>query len=171
MNQDTKYLYNAGYFKKAAKYIAKPERLDYLTKIVLSCNPKKVLDVGCGVGQLVESVRDRGVDAYGTDFSPALPAYWGDKPYFKVADADKQPFGDKEFDLVISADFFEHVKEEDVEAVAAEMIRVGKRVLAWIAVEKKLNERQLLFHVVNKPLEWWVAKLPGIEVFNSREYE
>lgn len=174
MSQDTQYLYNFNYFRKAARrHMAGNERLEKLVNIVLSYKPKKVLDVGCGVGHLVNRLREAGVDAVGTDFSKALGTYWGNtvgKIFFQ-ADATKQPFEDKEFDLVISTDVLEHIPEEDIPMVVDELKRVGKKVVAFVAVEKALNRRQLLFHVTNKPLDWWVDNLPGIEVFNSREFD
>lgn len=170
-SKETKYLYNAGYFKKSMRFKKNPHRLDKFMDIVKSYNPKKVLDVGCGVGFMVNRMRDEGINAYGTDFTEALVGYWGDSPYFKVAEAEKQPFGDKEFDLVISTDVMEHIHEEDLPYVVEEMKRVGKTVLAFVAVEKKLSKRQLMFHVTNKPLEWWKEHLPGIIVYNSREFE
>lgn len=172
MSQDTRYLYNYYYFRKAGRrHQNKGRRLDALMGIIKSYSPKSVLDVGCGIGNLVLRMRDEGMVAYGTDFAPDLRTYWGDTPYMQVADAKSQPFPDKFFDLVISTDVMEHIPEEDIPAVAEEMKRVGNKVVALVAVEKKLNARQLLFHVTNKPLEWWVEHLPGIDVINSREYE
>jgi 2-polyprenyl-3-methyl-5-hydroxy-6-metoxy-1,4-benzoquinol methylase len=169
--EDTRYLYNKGYFRKANKFISNPKRLERLADKIMSYNPKTVLDIGCGVGQLVEKLRERGVDARGTDFADALKLYWKDKPYFQVADAKRQPFADKEFDLVISTDVLEHIYEEDLPEVVAEMKRVGRVVLAFPAEGKPQSRRQALFHVTNQPMSWWHAHLPGIEVFNSRDYQ
>lgn len=168
---DTRYLYNKRYFIKSRRNQTRLNRLDKIVERILEEKPNKVLDVGCGVGYLVDKLREKGIDAYGTDFSPALPNYWGDKDYFQVADAKEQPFGDKEFDLVVSTDVLEHIFKEDVPKVADELKRVGKKVIVWVAAYKKLNRRQLLFHVTNEPIEWWVENLPGIEVHNSREFD
>ena len=40
---------------------------NYSDRIVREINPKKTLDVGCAIGFFVESLYDRGVDAYGID--------------------------------------------------------------------------------------------------------
>jgi len=171
MSSDTRYLYNFYYFRKAFKHQNRGRRLDAIMELIKSCNPKSVLDVGCGVGNLVKRMRDIGIAAYGTDFSPDLRSYWGDNPHLQVAEAKAQPFPDKFFELVISTDVMEHIHEEDIPAVVEEMKRVGKEVLVLVAVEKKLNQHQLLYHVTNKPMEWWVEHLPGVRVLNSREYE
>jgi len=171
MSQDTLYLYNSRYFSKSArKHQTRGKRLDAIVATIKTCNPKSVLDIGCGVGNLVERLRSEGIVAYGTDFAPPLRDIWGDKPYMQVADAKEQPFPDKFFELVISTDVMEHIHEEDIPAVVEEMKRVGKKVLALVAVEVPLSRRQLLFHVTNKPLEWWKEHLPGIDVLNSRDY-
>lgn len=168
---DTRYLYNKRYYVKSRRNQTRLARLDKIVERVMEENPKKVLDVGCGIGYLVEKLRERGVEAYGTDFSTALPHYWGDSPYFKVADAKEQPFGDKEFDIVVSTDVLEHIFKQDVPKVAEELKRVGKKVIIYVAAYKNLSKRQLLFHVTNEPIEWWVENLPGIEVHNSRIFD
>lgn len=167
---DTRYLYNKGYYIKARKHQRNALKLDKMMDIIMRVNPKKVLDIGCGVGYLVEKLREAGVDAYGTDFSPALIEYWKGDPHFQVADAKVQPFKDREFDLVVSTDVLEHISEDDIPLVLEEMKRVGKRVIAFVAGYKPLNRRQLLFHVTNKEMGWWVDNLPGVEVYNSRDF-
>src|SRR5581483_11386497 len=37
--------------------------------IVRTIHPRRVFDAGCAIGMLVESLRDRGVDAWGADIS------------------------------------------------------------------------------------------------------
>src|SRR5437870_13556529 len=56
-------------------------------EIINRFNPRKVLDVGCAKGFLVECLRDRGVEAYGFDISEyAISQVRRDvRPYCKVA--------------------------------------------------------------------------------------
>jgi ubiquinone/menaquinone biosynthesis C-methylase UbiE len=133
-----------------------------LMKIIKEYSPKRVLDVGCGIGFLVHELRNNDIDAYGTDFSESLLYdYWKDSPYFYLADAKYLPFEDKSFDLVITTDFFEHIPEGDIDEVVEELNRVGKKVISRIAWEASIRGDQNLYHVTNKSREWWEEKLKG----------
>ena len=135
-----------------------------MADIVMKYDPKKVLDVGCGMGTLVRILRQRGVEAYGIDFAEVLPGFYWQEDYFKVAEAQNLAYKDKEFDVVISSDFFEHILEEDIDRVANEMRRVGKKVLARIAYYAELTPKQKVYHVTNKPKDWWESKLKEITI-------
>ena len=126
--------------------------------------PDNVLDVGCGLGALVNLLRKYGVEAYGIDDAKVLPEKFWKEPYFSIADAKNLPYKDREFDVVFSSDFFEHIREQDVNKVADEMRRVGKIRIAEIAFETPLTARQSKYHVTNKPRDWWEEKLFGFEI-------
>ncbi|MCP4571361.1 MAG: class I SAM-dependent methyltransferase [bacterium] len=96
-----------------------------------------VLDYGCGGGRIVSLMRTRGLDAYGCDVfyggSQALqnvPPELLDTAIRKIED-DRIPFPDEHFDLVVTNQVLEHVK--DLDLVLREIHRVlkpGGRVLA-----------------------------------------
>lgn len=166
-----KSLYDFKYFKASSKFQKNKMRLDKLLEVIKLYHPKTVLDVGCGLGFLVNKLNDESISAIGIDFSPDLKKYfWGNNISLSVADAKDMPFDNKSFDLVFSSDFFEHIDEIDVPRVANEMKRVGKKVIAFVADSngEKLHYRQTLYHVTHKDLDWWKEKLQGIKVFSSR---
>ncbi len=156
-------LYNYKYFISSRRFQRDKNRLKELVSIVKSYEPKSVLDVGCGIGNLVLSLREEGISAFGVDSAKALESFWHED-YFSFAEATKLPFEHKTFDLVVSSDFFEHIPEEDIDTVKSEMLRVGKRVIARVAYEDNITKKQALYHVTNKPKEWWENKLKGIEL-------
>ena len=91
-----------------------------------------VLDFGCGVGDIVQAARHRGLNAFGVE-----KFYGGSnikdtgrergllgKTVFEIADDGRIPFDDAFFDLVVSNQVFEHV--EDLETVLTEIARVLK---------------------------------------------
>ena len=168
--KDNRYLYNRQYFKSSKDFQSNKERLEKLVNKIKEYNPRMVLDVGCGMGYLVTRLNEEGIVAMGSDFSPDLRKnFWGDRECFVEGDARKLPFADKEFDLVVSTDFFEHIDEEDIDLVANEMKRVGDTVITFVAdnIGGNLNKRQLQYHVTYKDMDWWKTKLKGIEGFSS----
>ncbi len=102
----------------------------------------RALELGCGPGHLaVRLVRDHGLDVVGLDLDPAmiararlgaerLPA--AARPAFVVGNAAALPFGDAEFDIVVSTLSLHHWT--DPAAASAEIARVLRpagRVLMW----------------------------------------
>lgn len=90
----------------------------------------KVLDLGCGAGETVDLLRQRGVDAYGCDifyeggsYAEQVPAHLRDKFVF-ATEPYVIPFPDATFDLVFNNQVIEHV--EDLERFLAEARRVLK---------------------------------------------
>lgn len=72
----------------------------------------RVLDVGCGVGQLTRCLIEDDIDTYGTDI-PDLARFWADAANdpdrFFCADAGLLPFADGVFDVVCSSGVIEHI--------------------------------------------------------------
>lgn len=86
-----------------------------------------ILDVGCGQGRLVESLLNRGIDAYGADIYDRFssgPYQAKDRCRMISRDPYKLPFDDDSFDFVVSASVVEHVFE--LEAMFREIHRVLK---------------------------------------------
>jgi len=107
------------------------ERLN--ARIAAWVTGKSVLDVGCGFGQLVDSLRKRGFDSVGVDLLPACIE--AGKQRFpqsdlRVAKSESLEFPDKSFDTVVLKDTIHHVYEEDdVAAFLADVRRVARKRL------------------------------------------
>ncbi|MFZ0394974.1 MAG: class I SAM-dependent methyltransferase [Terracidiphilus sp.] len=73
---------------------------------------RQILDVGCGVGALVNALVRHGFDAYGVDV-PAVVPEWkkagNDTSRFFCGDAAELPFVDESFDAVTSLGVIEHI--------------------------------------------------------------
>ena len=161
----TKDLYDYKYFKASKYYQTDLERMSLVLLEIAKLKPKRVLDVGCGWGTLVEILRLCRIKAVGIDYAPDLRSIWRTKKYFKVADAKAIPSPKKwKYDVVISMDFWEHIPEEDIDQVLSEMKRVGKVILAVIDFERQLTEEQEKYHVTNKSKTWWTKKLKGVRI-------
>jgi ubiquinone/menaquinone biosynthesis C-methylase UbiE len=82
--------------------------------------PERVLDVGCGTGLLLRELAKRvpGASLTGIDAAPAMieqaRARGGDgqPPVFVQGTAERLPFEDGAFDLVISTTSFDHWKDQ-----------------------------------------------------------
>lgn len=96
--------------------------------------PLKVLDMGCGTGNLINYFKDYGHDLYGYDFPDRahhlknnLGDYFGeayDDHIRIMRDERVIPFDDNQFDVIYANQVFEHVRFLD--AMIAECARVLK---------------------------------------------
>ena len=103
----------------------------YVIEKCTSLSPGRILDYGCGRGEIIDEARKLGMEMYGVEAFYAgsdIRHILEDKGY--LGDAvrelkdDKIPFDDQTFDLVVSNMVFEHVR--DLEIVAHEISRVLK---------------------------------------------
>jgi GT2 family glycosyltransferase/2-polyprenyl-3-methyl-5-hydroxy-6-metoxy-1,4-benzoquinol methylase len=98
-------------------------------QIVRRLNPRMVLDVGCSKGFLVESLRDRGVEAYGLDVSEyAISEVRPDiKPYCWVGSANESI--SKDYDLITCIEVCEHLSEANARDAVREMTAHADSIL------------------------------------------
>jgi SAM-dependent methyltransferase len=97
---------------------------------VLERGARRVLDFGCGSGEVVALLRERGVDASGADVfyegadweDPRLQRLLREDAVRRIEADGRLPFDDRSFDLVISDQVFEHIDE--LEAAVGEIDRV-----------------------------------------------
>ncbi len=106
----------------------------------------KVLDVGCGKGFLLYEMLqiEPGLEIVGFDVSKhglanAHPDV-KDK-LFRYRAQDRYPYGDDQFDLVISLGTFHNLRLFELATALAEVERVGKQ--AYVMLESYRNEQEL----------------------------
>lgn len=126
----------------------------------------KTLDVGCGLGQVVATLRNKGYEAYGTDISENIYPYWkmaNITKFCQVAPANKLPFKDNEFELVSCTEVLEHIPEDKILASFSEMARVGKGDFIFsVALGKALHKMPqdgTEPHITIKSVDWWIEKI------------
>lgn len=125
----------------------------------------RVLDFGCGRGEFVGALRQRGVQAFGVEIDPRFVAsgyllqemYPEDIPILSLIDErGRTAFPDEYFDVVISDQVLEHVANLDV--VASEISRVlrpGGRMCHLFPARLRVVEPHYKF-----PLIHWIPKGP-----------
>jgi SAM-dependent methyltransferase len=90
-------------------------------------SPRNALDVGCGEGRFCRMLKSNGVDAVGIDPTPALIAAARARDVrgtYLEAPAERLPFRDQAFDLVVS--YLSLIDIPDVHVAIPEMARVLK---------------------------------------------
>lgn len=140
---------------------------------------KKILDIGCGRGDVVVYYALHDVDSYGIDYAKEAIAIAQKvkkkqaKPiqkhiHFYLMDAKKLVFPDKYFDTIISIDVFEHLYKEELEIVLSEIKRVLKDD-GTLLVNTEPNKLYLDFwhHIYVYPMSALLVTLSNFFTKNS----
>jgi SAM-dependent methyltransferase len=97
--------------------------------IVETFAPRRVLDVGCGPGFLMQFLHELGVDVHGVDFSPAsielAPPEM--KSRIEIGPTDRLAADDASCDLAVCREVMEHLTVLQVRRTVAELCRVSSR--------------------------------------------
>jgi len=131
--------------RRAAAFTGAGSADDVRVRIVATVaarQPRRVLEVGCGWGELAEWIaRETGAEVIAADLSPHMVELARDRGVdARIADVQNLPFGDDEFDVVVAAWMLYHVP--DLDQGVAELGRVLQRGGCLVAVT---NSR---FHLV-----------------------
>ena len=113
--------------RRAAGYAGAGTREDAripLVDAVVAASPRRVLEVGCGWGELAEWIaRETGAEVVAVDLSPRMVELARERGIdATVADVQALPFADGKFDLVVAAWMLYHVP--DLDRGLAEIARV-----------------------------------------------
>jgi SAM-dependent methyltransferase len=97
--------------------------------IVRDIQPATVLDAGCALGFLVESLRNQGVEAYGVDISEYAieNVHESIQPYCWVGSIT-QAFPQK-YDLIVTIEVLEHMPKEQADAAVANLCAHAEDIL------------------------------------------
>jgi len=90
-------------------------------------NSGDALDLGCGNGKTVQTLRDAGYSVTGVDFSPVAISQCRDRfgdCRFEVSSICSMPFDDDSFDYITAVHILEHLDDEHLALAAAEVSRI-----------------------------------------------
>ncbi|HUB26864.1 MAG TPA: methyltransferase domain-containing protein [Tepidisphaeraceae bacterium] len=114
--------------RKHADDWSRPDSSLIAAQILHAFGPGRMLDVGSGMGALVQALLKLGIDAHGVDIAQRVVDDCNRRMpgRFQVASALQLPFADGAFDAAISTDCLKHIGPDDVPAVLREMARVSR---------------------------------------------
>lgn len=140
------------------KYGMFPPWREHLLRRYLQCHhqrPGKYLDVGCGRGDSLAVAMSLGYFTQGVEVVDYLCV---PPTIILVEGAHDMPFEDNKFDVVTCMDVMEHIPEEDVDLVIAEIARVGKECLFGISYRSSIR-MDMELHVTRHNCAWWAEKM------------
>jgi predicted SAM-dependent methyltransferase len=139
---------------------------------IMSKTPESVLEIGCARGYVLKRVQDMFIPAAGLEISEHcyLTRVCNGITTWDITQTP-WPFKDQEFDLSFSTAVLEHIPEDKMDAVAAEIRRVSKRGLHGV----DFGEHDDGFdktHCLFRDKAWWEQKLgAGQEVCDKESLE
>jgi SAM-dependent methyltransferase len=76
---------------------------------------RKILDLGCGTGVVLQELQSSGAEATGLDFSSEALEFCQQRSLGNLVQGDAQalPFGDRTFDAILGLDVFEHIESDE----------------------------------------------------------
>lgn len=136
-------------------------------------NGDKVLDVGCAKGFLVNDFGIIGMDSSGLDISPyaicACP-YEKTRQRLICGSADKLPYDDKCFDLIVSINTLHNLARDGIIRALKEIERVGKGK-SYIVVDSYYTpEQKAIFEGWVLTAQWYGYPNEWEELFKEAGY-
>jgi len=112
-------------------------------------DPKNILDIGCGPGHFVESLRDAGLDAKGIDIDDRVK----DKDYLEYKSIFDMT--DDNADIVMCIEVAEHIEEDKADLVVDKVCKATNKILLWTAAQPGQGG---IGHINCQPKQYWLDK-------------
>ncbi len=165
--------FDAFYFEHGcgAPYRRDPAWLAFFGKvanrIVADMRPHRVLDAGCAFGFLVETLRERGVEAEGVDLSAfAIDSVHASvRPYCRQGSIAEELGGI--YDLIVTIEVLEHLPAREGERAIENICAHTTDVL----FSSSPNDHREPTHVNVQPTEYWAEQFARHGFFRDVDYD
>lgn len=123
-------------------------------RIAADIGPRRVLDAGCALGLLVETLRAQGIDAEGIDLSSYAIAHVHEpiRPFCRLGSIATEL--SRQYDLIVSIEVLEHMPARDGEAAIANFCRHTDDVV----FSSTPSDHREPSHVNVQPAEYWAEQ-------------
>ena len=150
-------LYDLEYYASVVEGPAASSARTISDSIVAEFNPKRVVDVGCGTGALLEALQERGCEVFGLEYSNAGLSYCRARG-LNVAKFDLEhdifEHSGQEFDVAISMEVAEHLPESTANSYINLLTRLSPAIVFTAAPPGQRGSD----HVNLQPAAYWIAK-------------
>jgi len=135
--------------------------------IVTELAPKSVLDAGCGIGFLVEALRERGVEAFGLDISEYAIANAADevRPFCELASITDELT--RRYDLIVCMEVLEHLPPH-LAPRAVENLTGHTDLVLFSSTPKDFRDST---HLNVQPTEYWVGLFGSRDFFRDPDFD
>jgi SAM-dependent methyltransferase len=159
VNKEVRYVH----YERVHNFAAAEEVVPYLMDLI---NPKSVVDVGCGTGTWLKVFSDNGI----TDFL-GIDGDYVDRKALKIKresfvefDLEKVYSSNMKFDLAISLEVAEHLKESSADNIISTLTDLSEVVVFSAAIPNQGGQN----HLNEQEPSYWIAKFEekGFECFD-----
>jgi SAM-dependent methyltransferase len=136
-------------------------------RIVSDIRPRRVLDAGCALGLLVETLRARDVDAVGVDISAFAidHVYEPIKPFCRQGSIS-EAFSDR-YDLIVCIEVLEHMPSSDAELAVGNFCTHTEDVL----LSTSPSDFREATHINVQPPEYWARLFARHSFYRDLDFD
>ena len=160
---DHDWIYNSDYYESAVEGPAVRSAGRIANSILNDFKATCIIDIGCGTGALLESLRDRGCEVFGLEYSEVALKYCRARRLnVSKFDLEMDVFNDnRTFDVAVSMEVAEHLPEMVADRYVDLLTRLS-RVIVFTAAPPGQGGTD---HVNEQPPSYWISK------FQQRGFE
>ena len=112
---------------------------------------ERLVDVGCGRGEILDLAEKLGLNATGVEVVP----YLIDNERVKFGNAWDTKHEDSKFDIVCCFDVLEHLRPEDTVATLQELKRISGRIILMSANNRSTIKNGVELHINRRGYDEW----------------